>query len=422
MKNDIAISVQNLSKSYKMYRSPTDRIKEFLHPGKKSFHQKFWALREVSFDIEKGTTFGIIGQNGSGKSTLLQLISGIIRPTNGSVTVKGRISALLELGAGFHRDFSGRENVFMQGALMGINRKEMEKNFDSIEEFADIGKFIDQPVKTYSSGMYVRLAFATAVNIDPDILIIDEVLAVGDDMFRRRCYKKLEDFQEQKKTILFVSHSLPTVTSICKEAVLIDRGNLLQIGSPKKIVNAYSEILAEREIEYAKRLRGSKTITKKAMDERLDIDNSSEHRFGTGEAEIKEFHIIDDKEQETNVLSIGQRYKFRTTVHFKKDVLMPDIGISIITLTGFEIYGICPTVAKLPMDPVESNSTIMVEFDLINNFNPGVYSVNVSVAEHLPQERVFLQRHLDMQTFKVVGDIKSYGLVDMNAKIKVDKI
>jgi len=421
MNNDIAISVQNVSKSYKMYRSPADRIKEFLHPGKKSFHQKFWALREISFNIEKGTTFGIVGQNGSGKSTLLQLISGIIKPTNGSVTVNGRISALLELGAGFHRDFSGRENVFMQGSLMGINREEMENILDSIQEFADIGNFIDQPVKTYSSGMYVRLAFATAVSIDPDILIIDEVLAVGDDMFRRRCFRRIEEFQEQGKTILFVSHSLPTVTSICKEAVLIDRGNLLQIGSPKKIVNAYSEILAEREIEYAKRMKSNKTIIKEEVDERVD-NCQSEHRFGTGEAEIKEFHIIDDKKQETNVLSIGQRYKFRTTIHFKKNVLKPDIGISIITLTGFEIYGICPTVANVPMDPVESNTTMMVEFDLINNLNPGAYSVNVSVAEHLSQERVFLERHLDIQTFKVVGDIKSYGLVDMNAKIKVEKI
>lgn len=422
MKNDIAISVQNLSKSYKMYGSPTDRLKEFLHPSRKSFHRKFWALREISFDIEKGMTFGIIGQNGSGKSTLLQIISGIIRPTYGSVTVNGRISALLELGAGFHRDFSGRENVFMQGTLMGISREEMEKNFDSIQEFADIGNFINQPVKTYSSGMYVRLAFATAVNVDPDILIIDEVLAVGDDMFKRRCFSKIEEFQEQGKTILFVSHSLPNITTICSAALLIDKGQLLEIGSPKEIVNSYSELLAEREIDYTRRLNKKNDNFKKETDDRLENGNSSEKRFGTGEAEIKEFYMIDDSNQETNMLNVGQRYKFRTVILFKKEVLKPDIGISIITVNGLEVYGICLSVADFPMYSVEPEAKIAVEFELINNLNPGIYSVNVSVAEHLTEERIFLKRHLDIQTFNVVGNIKSYGLVDMNAKIKVEKV
>ncbi len=250
MNNNIAIRVENLNKIYKMYRSPSERFKELLHPFKKKYHQEFQALRDINLDIKKGTTFGIIGQNGSGKSTLLQIITGIIRPTSGTVRVKGRISALLELGAGFHREFTGRENVFMQGMLMRMKREEIEKHFDEILSFADIGEFIDQPVKTYSSGMYARLAFATAINVNPDILIIDEILAVGDDTFQRRCHSKLEEFKNSGKTIIFVSHNLSEISKICNRAILLDRGNILDDGNPEDLVYAYNELSAEREKQY----------------------------------------------------------------------------------------------------------------------------------------------------------------------------
>jgi ABC-type polysaccharide/polyol phosphate transport system ATPase subunit len=250
MNNNIAIRVENLNKIYKMYRSPSERFKELLHPFKKKYHQEFQALRDINLDIKKGTTFGIIGQNGSGKSTLLQIITGIIRPTSGTVRVKGRISALLELGAGFHREFTGRENVFMQGMLMRMKREEIEKHFDEILSFADIGEFIDQPVKTYSSGMYARLAFATAINVNPDILIIDEILAVGDDTFQRRCHSKLEEFRNSGKTIIFVSHNLSEISKICNRAILLDRGNILDDGNPEDLVYAYNELSAEREKQY----------------------------------------------------------------------------------------------------------------------------------------------------------------------------
>jgi len=252
MNNNIAISVKNINKIYKMYRSPSERFKELLHPFKKKYHQEFQALKNINLDIQKGTTFGIIGQNGSGKSTLLQIITGIIRPTSGTVKVEGRVSALLGLGAGFHREFTGRENVFMQGMLMRMKREEMERHFDEIVSFADIGDFIDQPVKTYSSGMYARLAFATAINVSPDILIIDEILAVGDDMFQRRCHNKLEEFKNSGKTVIFVSHSLSVVTKICNRAILLDRGNILETGNPEDLVNTYKELMKEREKQYLK--------------------------------------------------------------------------------------------------------------------------------------------------------------------------
>src|SRR3972149_3419828 len=228
MAADIAISVKNISKSYKMYPSQVARLKEVFHPFKKVYHRDFWALRDIDMEIPRGMALGIIGQNGCGKSTLLQIICNIIQPTTGTVKVNGRISALLELGAGFNKEFTGRENVFMQGAIMGIPRKEMEERFQRIAEFADIGNFIEQPVTTYSSGMYVRLAFACAINVDPDILIIDEALAVGDAMFQRRCYRRIEDFQKSGKTIFFVSHNVGTVTRICTQAMFIDKGKVVQ--------------------------------------------------------------------------------------------------------------------------------------------------------------------------------------------------
>lgn len=253
MNNDIAISVRNLNKIYKMYSSPSERFKELLHPFKKKYHQEFQALKDINLDIPKGTIFGIIGQNGSGKSTLLQIITGIIRPTSGTVKVNGRVSALLELGAGFHREFTGRENVFMQGTLMRMKREEIERNFDEIVSFADIGDFIDQPVKTYSSGMYARLAFATAINVSPDILIIDEILAVGDGMFQNRCHRKIEEFRNSGKTVIFVSHNLKVVTKICNRAIFLDRGHVLEVGNPEDLVNSYNKLSEEREKQYLKK-------------------------------------------------------------------------------------------------------------------------------------------------------------------------
>jgi len=424
MKNDIAISVQNLSKSYKMYRSPTDRIKELLHPRKKPFHQKFWALREVSFEIEKGTTFGIVGQNGSGKSTLLQLISGIIRPTNGSVTVNGRVSALLELGAGFHRDFSGRENVFMQGALMGINRKEMERNFDSIQEFADIGSFIDQPVRTYSSGMYVRLAFATAVNIDPDILIIDEVLAVGDTAFKRRCYKRLEDFQNKGKTILFVSHDISTVTSICNQALVLEKGELIQAGTPKDVSNTYSKILYEKEEKYNKGLSIDKKTNrlKESEDQRFsgeDAATKTEFRYGAGGAEITEVLLFNDQNERVSVLEHGKDYTIRVSVLFKQYMSEPGIGFNIRSLKGVDLTGNNTFLTQKPIGEVDSGYRVTVDFKQTMIINPGSYTLTSGIAEEQSGRMIFHDRRMDIMIFKVIGKPSSIGLFNMLTSTEV---
>ena len=241
--NTIAISAKNLSKRYQLYRSPKYRLKEALHPFRKKYHQSFWALRDVSFEVRRGETVGIIGRNGSGKSTLLQIICGTMTPTQGGVETNGRVSALLELGAGFNPEFTGKDNVYLNGAIMGLSRETMDERFEDIVSFADIGDFIDQPVKTYSSGMYVRLAFACAINIDPDILVIDEALSVGDAKFQHKCFNKFIEFQKAGKTILFVSHSSDLIVKHCDYAILLEKGNVVEIGEPKSITNYYLDLL-----------------------------------------------------------------------------------------------------------------------------------------------------------------------------------
>jgi len=243
MGDSIAVSVQNVSKKFRLFGSPKDRLREALHPFKRKYHHEFWALKDISFEVPRGMTFGIVGRNGSGKSTLLQIICSVMRPTSGTVSVNGRVSALLELGAGFNPEFTGRENVLLKGAIMGFARSEMEERLPLIENFADIGEFIDQPVKTYSSGMFVRLAFAAAINVDPDILIVDEALAVGDAKFQHKCYNKFLEFQKKGKTILFVSHSTDAIVRHCDCAVLLENGKLLESGEPKTVTNYYLDLL-----------------------------------------------------------------------------------------------------------------------------------------------------------------------------------
>lgn len=420
-----AIRINNVSKSYRMYPAPADRMKELLHPFGKKYHKDFWALRDVSLEVPKGTTFGIVGQNGSGKSTLLQIIAGILSPTTGSVEVSGRISALLELGAGFNKEFTGRENVFLQGAMRGISREEMEEKFDSITAFADIGHFIDQPVKKYSSGMYVRLAFACAINIDPEILIVDEALAVGDAMFQRRCYRRLEDFQKSGKTILFVSHNVGTITSICTQAMFLDRGRVVCMGSPKEVVNAYSKALAEREAEYARKMGGGKEAaatnwTEEGEDER--VEGPGEFRFGAGGAELKEIELLNGNGEPTTFVEAGEPYTVRARVLFKKEMEEPVLGFMIKTLNGLELSGASTESAKTPIGPVKKGDIREIRFDQKMNLNPGQYAITSSVAEFDKSERVFHDRRLDVLFFKVIGTTRSHGLIDCNSSISLSRI
>ncbi len=240
--DEIAISARNLGKCYAIYNTPKDKLKEVLCFGRRNYHRDFWALRDISFDIKRGETVGIIGRNGSGKSTLLQILCGTLAPTVGTVEIRGRVSALLELGSGFNPEFTGKENVYMNASILGLSKEEIDSKYQSIVDFADIGDFIDQPVKKYSSGMYVRLAFSVAINVEPDILVVDEALAVGDVFFQRKCYSRMHHIKANGATILFVSHSASTVIELCDRAVLLDAGEAILRGSPKLVVSRYHQL------------------------------------------------------------------------------------------------------------------------------------------------------------------------------------
>lgn len=304
MLSDIAISAKNLTKTYRIFGHPGDRIKQALTLGRVHLHKEFTALKDVSFEIKKGDSLGIIGRNGSGKSTLLQLICGILKPTSGSVEVNGRISALLELGAGFNPEFTGRENVFFQGAVMGVSREEMTRRFDDIAAFADIGEFIDQPVRIYSSGMFVRLAFAVAVNVDPDILIVDEALAVGDMEFQERSISRMKSLQSNGTTILLVSHSIPAVRNFCRHAIWLDGGGVMQSGEADQVCFAYQEHI-DQDLHRKEWIRVDSSSPSR--------ENRSSHQSGR-EKSI----TITTATVESQRLDVGSSLSLRFSLHFSE--------------------------------------------------------------------------------------------------------
>lgn len=421
-----SVSLQNISKKYRIYDKPLFKVKEaFLRTflrSSKAFHREFWALRDITFDIPSGETIGLIGPNGSGKSTLLQIIAGILQPTMGTLEVKGRVAALLELGAGFNREFTGRENVFMNGAIMGIKRKEMEKRYDDIVSFADIGRFIDQPVKTYSSGMYVRLAFATAINVDPDILVIDEALAVGDIIFQNRCYRKIEEFQKTGKTIILVSHDMTTIKKFCNRSILLDRGSIVRTGRPNDVVNYYYKLIAEREEEYLNQLK--QECYNKFNRENSASVNLTENdgvRYGAGDARIVDFQLLNQEEKPVDVITTGEIFTIRSKALFLRDVEEPVMGMLIKTLEGIDIVGASTIEVDKPIGHIKEGTIVTMEFTQKNRLVSGVYTMSVGVSEKTASGIRALDRRMDSKVFKVVGINRSYGFVDFDTEVRIKK-
>ena len=305
------ISVQHLSKMYKLYDKPSDRLKESLGLSRKKKYREHYALHDVDFNIHEGECVGIIGVNGSGKSTILKIITGVLAPTTGEVKVNGRISALLELGAGFNMEYSGLENVYLNGTMIGFSEEEIDAKLDDILAFADIGDYIHQPVKTYSSGMFVRLAFAVAINIDPEILIVDEALSVGDVFFQAKCYHKFEEFKKQGKTILFVTHDLSSVSKYCDRVILLNKGVKLDEGSPKEMVDLYKQLLVGQE-PVKQKTDGGEDLAKAAVasiSHEHFLPNPNTLEYGDKQAEIVDFAIKDDKGMFTNTIEKGSTFQ-----------------------------------------------------------------------------------------------------------------
>ena len=373
-----AITVKDVTKIYKLYDKPIDRLKEALNPFHKEYHKKFYALNNLSFEVKKGETVGIIGTNGSGKSTILKIITGVLTPTTGEVEVNGVISALLELGAGFNMDYTGIENIYMNGTMMGFSKKEMDAKLQEILDFADIGDFVYQPVKTYSSGMFVRLAFALAINVEPEILIVDEALSVGDVFFQSKCYRRMEEIRQKGTTILMVTHDMGSIIKYCDKVVLLNKGNFVAEGAPGHMVDLYKKILAgqmegleaAKDVdsdfsgETAEKEQKEKTYQLphgKLMKDSLTI-NSNRTEYGDGRAEIYDLGLFDQRGNLTNLLLKGEEFTIKEKIRFAAPIQSPIFTYTIKDKKGTDLTGTNTMFEGTDIKPVKAGDEYEVSF------------------------------------------------------------
>lgn len=480
---DFSIQVQALCKRYEIYSQPADRLKQMVLPRmqrairrpSRAYFNEFWALRDVSFNVRRGETIGIVGRNGSGKSTLLQMICGTLTPTLGEVTVNGRIAALLELGAGFNPEFTGHENVRLSGLLYGLSEEELRNRYDAILDFAEIGNFIDQPVKTYSSGMYVRLAFAVAINVSPDILVVDEALSVGDEAFQRKCFARIDAIRKAGATILFVSHAASTVSELCNRALLLDRGELLTQGSPKYVVSRYQKLLyspADKYLSIREAIRASnegdvrsEVAAALSIDplehggSNLDADPvggqsldraTAEHpsgatdvhavgssvleeayfeeglvprstlRYDASGAEIIDPHIETLDGRRVNILQPQHEYVYTYRIRFEKVIAAVRCGMLIKSVTGLELAGSVTSWHGDNLPIVEAGTELMVKFRFPCLFASGAYFMNAGVQGMIGEEHIYLDRWIDGIMFKVMHESGRLATTTMDLDIRPD--
>ncbi len=419
------ITAQHLSKRYRIHDRPWDKLRDVLGLSSGKLHRDFWALDDISFELESGQTLGVIGQNGSGKSTLLQILAGIMFQTKGHCAVTGKISALLELGSGFNPEFTGRENVFMNGAILGLNRKEMQMRFDKIAAFAEIGDFIDQPVKTYSSGMFMRLAFAVAVNVDPDILLVDEALAVGDLIFQHRCMHRMNQLRDIGRAIVLVTHDLDAVTKFCDRAILLDGGRLLEDGKSEIVVQKYRALIFERE-----RGRGGfdgSVGPQIGADLLTSMDNmpvarsipNIDHRFGSTEAAVLGVEMLDGNGNVIREVLGGQRIIIRVSVQFHQDVGQPIIGYTLRNRLGIEISASNTSVAGQPLPRAQKDQIFTSDFSiLLPILAVGSYSISPAAAKGNLQKHDMCDWIDNALIFNVRSQELVYGLIRMEVGVR----
>ena len=429
--SNTAIAIRDVSKVYQIYSRPEDRLKQALFRHRRQYFKEFWALRGINFAIERGSTVGIVGHNGSGKSTLLQIICHTLRPSAGLVEVNGRVSALLELGSGFNPEFSGRENVYLNSAILGLDRAETDRLFDEIAEFADIGPHLDQPTKTYSTGMVMRLAFAVAISVKPDILVVDEALAVGDEAFQRRCMARIEAIKKKGATILFVSHSAAQVVELCDRAILLDHGELLYDGPPRRAINFYHRLLytpADRRAAFRESLLAARRGEEPLPDERAgaaaaaadviatvaEADAELEDHFNPGlvpksatiyesrGARILNVRITTQDGRQVNVLMSGRRYAIRYRVEMESAGWGIAVGTRIKTVTGVELGGATTLNTPRVLDCVEAGTVLEVTHEFECRMMDGTYFLNAAVSGLIDGERHWLSRQVDVAMFMVL--------------------
>lgn len=449
------IEIRDVRKTYQLYEKPVYRLKEALSPTKKSYHTDHFALDRINLDVYRGECVGIIGTNGSGKSTLLKIVTGVLNPTEGEVTVHGKISALLELGTGFNPDYSGMENIFLSGTMSGFTREEMEKKVDDIVEFAEIGEFIDQPVKTYSSGMFARLAFAVAINVDPEILIVDEALSVGDIFFQSKCFRKFNEFKEAGKTILFVSHDIGSIIKYCDRALLIHQGKQISVGKASEVVDIYRKILVnqyEEEVEQ----EVEQEVEKEEAEESLEIELSENQAvekddigrmetagnlregeeagtwkskmlenpnyldYGNGQARIVDFGIFDETGKLNTAIYKGKEFTLKMKIHFNEDISNPIFAFTIKDLKGTEITGTNTMLEDKMLELRKKNEEVVVSFKQKMDIQGGQYLISLGCTGYEAENFVVYNRLYDICNLQVISDRNTVGFYDMNSIVEYE--
>lgn len=417
-----AIEIKNLSKMYKLYDKSTDRFKEALGLSKKKLYHEHYALKDVSFNVKKGETVGIIGVNGSGKSTILKIITGVLQPTAGELKVAGRISALLELGAGFNMEYTGIENIYLNGTMMGFSKEEIDNRIDNILQFADIGDFVYQPVKTYSSGMFVRLAFAVAINIDPEILIVDEALSVGDVFFQVKCYHKFEEFKKMGKTILFVSHDLGSISKYCDRVILLNKGKKISEGAPKQIVDEYKQILVSKDKELDVDSSSDLIETVGDTDWKKDLVlNPQLIDYGEKKAEIIDFAVIDRKGKVTSNIEKGTEFEIKFKVKFNQTIEEPIFAFTIKDLQGTEVTGTNTMYENISTGTVKEGEERVVTFRQRMTLQGREYVLALGCVGFNDNRFIVYHRLYDVCNISVISDKNTVGFYDMESEVSVIK-
>lgn len=432
MKQDYAIRVSDVTKIYRLYDKPSDRLKESLGLTKKKKYKEYYALSGLSFDVGRGECVGIIGTNGAGKSTILKIITGVLSPTSGNVEINGRISALLELGAGFNMEYTGIENVYLNGMMIGFSREEIDAKLDEIIRFADIGDFINQPVKTYSSGMFVRLAFAVAINIDPEILIVDEALSVGDVFFQSKCYHKFEEFKKAGKTILFVSHDLGSIQKYCTKVILLNHGKKVAEGSPKDMIDLYKKILVHQDPESLQKEAEEKAETAaggkqdagsgsdSAVWKEKIVINPNKNEYGNRKAEMTDFGVFDAGGNITTMLEKGSGFEIRIRVHFNQDVDDPIYAFAIKNVRGVTLTGTNSMYEKYDTGKRKAGDNVEVIYRIPQmNLQGGEYLLSLGCTGYEAGELTVYHRLYDICNISVISDKVTDGYYDLYPELEV---
>jgi len=419
-RSEVVIKVDHLSKVYKLYDRNRDRLKESLHIGQNVHVREHYALNDVSLEVYKGETVGIIGTNGSGKSTILKIITGVLNPTCGGLNINGRISALLELGAGFNMEFTGIENIYLNGTMIGFSEEEIDAKLQDILDFADIGDFVNQKVKTYSSGMFVRLAFAVAINIDPEILIVDEALSVGDVFFQNKCYRKFEDFKKQGKTILFVSHDLGSISKYCDRVILLEKGHKLAEGAPKEIIDMYKKVLVGQLDASSNTSKGEEFSDGKKWKDLMQL-NPNKDEYGSGLAEFVDYCAYDNTGEITNTIIKGEEFTVKVKVHFFDTIQDPIFALSFKNMQGTEITGTNTMFEKITTGTPGPGENYIITFTQNMSLQGGEYLISLGCVGYREGNFTVYHRLYDVFNLTVISSKNTTGFYDMDSIVTVTK-